>query len=137
MKNRANAPFDVTGWDQTPDDSPEGGPQHGRATVTKAFRGDLEGESVATLLMCQNDPSDLSAGAGYVASERVTAKLAGRSGTFVLQHMGLAGGGNPPVSKGHVVPGSGTGDLVGLTGEFEIKVDENGAHSLHLDYEID
>ncbi len=86
--------------------------------------------------MCQADPSDLSSGAVYVASERVVAQLGGRAGTFVLQHWGLSGGGGPQKAVGHVVPGSGTGELAGLSGEVEISVDANGGHTLTLDYDI-
>ncbi len=136
MTIRAISSFDVTGWDQTPYEEEVTGPQLSRATVRKTFRGDLVGESTAELLMCQADPSDLSSGAGYVASERVVARLSGRAGTFVLQHWGLSGGGGPQKTAGHVVPGSGTGELAGLLGEVEISVDANGDHTLTLDYDI-
>ncbi len=136
MTIRAISSFDVTGWDQTRYEEEVTGPELSRATVRKAFRGDLVGESTAELLMCQADPSDLSSGAGYVASERVVARLGGRAGTFVLQHWGLSGGGGPQKAAGHVVPGSGTGELAGLSGEVEISVDANGGHTLTLDYDI-
>jgi len=74
--------------------------------------------------------------AGYVASEEVSGTLAGRAGTFVLQHWGVAGRGAPPRTAGHVVPGSGTGELSGLSGTMEIHVDAGGAHTLALDFEI-
>ncbi|MDH3456793.1 MAG: DUF3224 domain-containing protein [Gemmatimonadota bacterium] len=37
---------------------------------------------------------------------------------------------------GHVVPGSGTRELAGLSGQVQIAVDADGAHTLMLDYEI-
>lgn len=137
MSTRATASFDVTGWDESPYDEPEDGPRLARATVTKVFRGDLEAESTAEVLLCQRDASDLSAGGGYIASERVVGRLGGRSGTFVLQHGGLGGAGTAPRTFGHVVPGSGTGDLAGLRGEIEIRVDADGSHTLTLDYDIE
>ncbi len=136
MTIRAISSFDVTGWHQTRYEEEVTGPHLSRATVRKTFRGDLVGESTAELLMCQADPSDLTSGAGYVASERVVARLGGRAGTFVLQHWGLSGGGGPEKAAGHVVPGSGTGELTGLSGEVEISVDANGGHTLTLDYDI-
>jgi hypothetical protein len=132
MATRANVSFDVTSWEQTPYEVEGKGPQLFRAKVQKAFRGDLVGESTAELLMCVADPSDLGAGAGYVGSERVIARLAGRDGTFVLQHWGISGGGGPQKSGGHVVPGSGTGELAGLSGQIEISAD----HTFTLDYEL-
>ena len=136
MPSRATASFDVTGWDQSPyEDQDPSGPHLSRATVRKSFRGDLTGESTAELLMCQANPSDLSAGAGYVASEMVVGQLAGREGTFVLQHWGMSVG-EERRTGGHVVPGSGTGALAGLSGQVQIAVDADGSHTLTLDYEI-
>jgi len=136
MTTRATATFDVTGWDQTAYGEATGSQQLSRATVRKAFRGDLAGESTAELLMCQADASDLGAGAGYVASELVTGALGGRAGTFVMQHWGVSGGGAPPTTAGHVVPGSGTDELAGLAGEVAIAVDEDGGHTITIDYQL-
>lgn len=135
MKIHVVSPFDVTGWEQAPYEDGLAGPALSRATVKKSFTGDLAGESTAELLMCQADTTDLAAGAGYVASERVQGRLGDREGTFVMQHWGVSVGGNQSTG-GHVVPGSGTGDLAGLTGEIVISVDADGAHTLTLDYEF-
>lgn len=135
MPFRAEASFTVTSWEQSPYGEARAGSHLSRASVKKAFSGDLSGESTAELLMCQADPTDLGAGAGYVASELVEGELAGRSGTFVLQHGGLSFGSDRR-TFGHVVPGSGTGDLAGLSGDVEISVDAEGAHSLVLDYDF-
>ena len=134
MATRATASFDVTGWEPTPYDEGVDGPQLSRVKVRKTFRGDLVGESTAELLMCVNDPKDLAAGAGYVVSERVIGSLAGRQGSFVLQHWGVSGGGKPPTASGHVVPGSGTGQLAGLVGS--ISQDGEKKHTLVLDYDF-
>jgi hypothetical protein len=136
MSTRATAHFDVTGWDEAPYDEPTDGPRLARATVTKSFRGDLDGESTAEVLLCQRDPSDLGAGGGYLASERFSDRLGERAGTFVLQHGGLGGAGTAPRTFGHVVPGSGTGEMAGLRGTVEIQQSVDGAHTLTLDYEI-
>jgi hypothetical protein len=104
--------------------------------VKKSFEGDLMAESTAELLMCQADEKDLAAGAGYVASELVTGRIGDRAGTFVMQHWGLSGGA-PSRTAGHVVPGSGTGELVGLSGTVEIDVDASGAHKLTMDYDLE
>ena len=127
--------FSVTGWDQTP--YGEETAHLGRATVKKVFTGDLDGESVAELLLCQANPEDFNAGAGYVAMERVTGQLGGRKGTFVFQHGGLNGGGNEPYTFGQIIPGTGTGELVGLRGTVEISVTPEGGHTITLDYDID
>ena len=128
----ANSTFDVTGWDAAPYDHPEEGPELTRVTIRKKFQGDLDGESTGEGLFC--GLSDPEAGAGYVVSEKVTGTLAGRTGTFVLQHGGIMGPGMAPHSFGNVVPGSGTGELAGLGGEMEISRTGNGVHTLTLQY---
>ena len=128
----ANSTFDVTGWDAAPYDRPEEGPILTRVAIRKKFQGDLDGESTGEGLFCGlNDPE---AGAGYVVSEKVTGTLAGRTGTFVLQHGGIMGPGMTPHSFGNVVPGSGTGELAGLGGKMEISRTGDGVHTLTLQY---
>jgi hypothetical protein len=131
MSTRATANFEITGWEQTDYGEPGDGPKLARATVKKAFRGDVEGSSTAELLMCGGPEGG---GAGYIAQEVVTATLAGRSGTFVLQHGGLRGAGEA-YTFGNVVPDSATGGLRGLTGKVEYRHDESGA-VLTLDYDL-
>ena len=127
MDHTASASFGVTNWDATPFDEPSDGPHLTRVAVLKAFTGDLDGESVGEGLFCgMNAPAD---GAGYVVSERVSGRLGGRSGTFVLQHVGVAPPDGPARSFGNVVPGSGTG---GLAGEVEFGVD----HTVTLRYTL-
>jgi len=136
MSTRAVSSFDVTGWDEAPYDQPEGGPHLSQATVRKSFRGDLEGEGTAQLLMCRSDPSDLTAGAGYVALEKIVGSIGGRSGSFVVQHGGLSDPDGTRPMTAFIVTGSGTGELAGIRGTVEIAVTAEGAHSITLDYEL-
>lgn len=134
MSTRVVAAFDVTNWDPTSYDEPAEGPHLSRITIRKAFRGDLEGESAGEGLFCgMNDPE---AGAGFVVSERFVGRLGGRSGTFVLQHGGVVGGGEGPRSFGNVVPGSGTGAFAGLSGTTLFDRAADGSHTLTLDYDF-
>ncbi len=135
MTIRATSSFEVTGWDQTPYSEEAEGPLLSRATVRKSFQGELTGESTAELLMCQADASDLKAGAGYVASDRVVGRLGGRSGSFVMQHWGVASSAGERTG-GYIVPGSGTGELAGLSGTVEISVGADGSHTLVLEYDM-
>lgn len=128
--------FEVTGWDATPYGEQREGPFLSEAHAVKRYRGTLDGEGRVRLLMCRATLQGPPENAGYVASEQVSGTLAGREGTFVLQHWGVAGAGAPPRTAGHVVPGSGTGELAGLSGTMEIHVDADGRHELALDFEI-
>jgi len=128
----SRSPFKVTVWDATPYDEGAAGPQLFRVKVVKQFTGgDLVGDSTGELLMCVADPKNLAAGAGYVVSERFTGTLGGRSGSFVLQHWGHSGNGVQKAT-GHVVNGSATGELAGLTGTLDITPD----HVFLLDYTL-
>jgi hypothetical protein len=72
--------------------------------------------------------------AGYVAIERVTGVLQGRSGSFVLQHNGIMNRGTPQLAVA-VVPDSGTDQLAGITGALTIKI-EGGKHLYEFDYAL-
>jgi hypothetical protein len=126
------ATFDVTGWDEAAYDEPAEGSKLSRVTVTKRFTGPLDATSTAQLLtvVAQDDPNQ----AGYIGSERVTGTLDGRSGTFVIQHGGVAGAGEIR-QFGWIVPGSGTGDLRGLSGAVHFQHDEHGA-IFTMEYEL-
>jgi hypothetical protein len=130
MTTRATASFKIEAWDETVIAEAAGSPRLARVTVKKTFQGDITGESTAELLMSQASEES----AGYVAIERVTATLAGRRGTFDVQHCAAKGGPNPRAIW-FVVPGSGTGELRGLTGEVTYRHDETGA-VFTLDYDF-
>jgi hypothetical protein len=103
----------------------------GRMSIDKQFHGDLEGTSRGEMLAAM---SAVEGSAGYVALEQVTGTLAGRTGTFVLQHTGIMDRGAPGLII-TVVPDSGTGGLAGLSGTMMIII-EGGTHSYQLDYTL-
>ncbi|HEY3503426.1 MAG TPA: DUF3224 domain-containing protein [Actinocatenispora sp.] len=105
-----DAEFDIDSWDEVPYHEPADGPKLTRVTIRKTYRGALDGTGVAEVLTAQG-----AAGAGYVASEHIRATLEGRTGTFVIQHGGLADG-EDQSTFGTIVPRSGTAELVGLSG---------------------
>jgi hypothetical protein len=126
----ASGTFDVKMTPQPPDDRAEGSTLS-RLSLEKQFHGDLEASSTGTMLGAQTDVKN---SAGYVAFERVTGKLAGRSGSFVLQHSGTLTRGALTATI-TVVPDSGTGQLAGLAGAMTIRNIE-GKHSYDFDYTL-
>jgi hypothetical protein len=72
--------------------------------------------------------------AGYVAIERVSGTLQGRTGTFALQHSGTMTRGRPQLTIS-VVPDSGTDELVGLAGQMGITI-ADGKHSYEFEYTL-
>ncbi len=75
----------------------------GAMTIAKTFHGDIDGSSAGQMLAVR---TAVDGSAGYVAMERVTATVAGRGGTFALQHSGTMDKGAPSLSV-TVVPDSG------------------------------
>jgi hypothetical protein len=103
----------------------------GRMSIEKQFLGDLEGTSLGEMLTAMTAVKD---SAGYVAIERVTGKLQGRSGSFALQHRGTMDRGKQDLSI-TVVPDSGTGELEGITGRMAIEISA-GKHSYDFEYNL-
>jgi hypothetical protein len=103
----------------------------GRWTLDKQFAGDLQGTGRGEMLAISTE----STGSGvYVAVERVTATLAGRSGTFVLMHAGTRTRDGQHLSI-TVAPESGTGDLTGIAGTLAINIVDK-QHLYEFDYTL-
>jgi hypothetical protein len=125
--NHASGTFDVKLTPQT--DSADA--TLGRMTIDKQFHGDLEGTSKGQML---TGMTEVKGSAGYVAIEKVSGTLKGRTGTFILQHTGTMNRGVPQLTI-TVVPDSGTGQLAGLAGNFSIKI-ADGKHSYEFEYTL-
>jgi hypothetical protein len=130
MTGRARGTFEVKLSPQAADET-QADSAVGRMLIDKQFQGDLEATSKGQMLGVR---TAVEGSAGYVAMEQVTATLDGRSGTFVLQHTGTMTRGALTLSV-TVVPDSGTGELTGLAGKMEIKIDE-GKHSYDFEYTL-
>ena len=95
----------------------------GRLAFNKTFEGELAGTSQGYMVSYR---SETAGSAGYTAFEAFSGTLAGRSGSFVLQHSGVMDRGTASLSV-HVMPDSGQGELTGLRGTMDIIV-EDGKH---------
>jgi len=133
MSNRATATFEVKKWDEKPYSEVDGGAKFTRASVTKSFHGDIEGEGMVEYLMFYRSDGSAS----FVGLERIVGRLGSRSGSFVLQHSGTDDG-HTTTSSWFVAPGSGTGDLIGLRGEGgSVLTRKMEQFSMTLDYDLD
>jgi hypothetical protein len=130
MTAHAKGTFEVKLLPLPTSDSSEGSPL-GRMSIDKQIHGDLEAVSKGEMLTAA---TGVKGSAGYVAIERVSGSLNGRSGSFVLQHSSTLTRGTPQQSI-TVVPDSATGQLVGLTGKFLVIITE-GKHSYEFDYSL-
>lgn len=132
MKHQAKGPFEVELQALEPHNKDEGAGL-GRRSIDKKFHGDLDAASQGEMLSAGGA---VKGSAGYVAIERVTGTLQGRRGSFTLQHFATMTRGEPFLNI-VVVPDSGSDELVGLRGTMKIVIEEGGAHSYELDYELE
>ncbi|HEY0097867.1 MAG TPA: DUF3224 domain-containing protein [Pyrinomonadaceae bacterium] len=126
---RANGTFEVKLNPQA--DVEVGDASVARLSLEKQFRGDLEAVSRGQMLAVH---AEVKGSAGYVAMERVSGTLEGRSGTFALQHSGTMTRGEGQLTI-TVVPDSGTGQLAGLSGKMSINI-ADGQHSYDFEYTL-
>lgn len=106
-------------------------PGMGRMSIDKQFHGDLAATSQGEML---TGMTEVKGSAGYVAIERVTGRLHGRTGSFLLQHSGTMNRGAATLSV-TVVPDSGSGDLAGIAGKMAIII-EGRKHSYEFEYTL-
>jgi len=131
MTLSARGPFDVKVAPLAQESNP-GGNALGRYSLDKQYHGELEATAKGEMLTV-GTPVDGSA--AYVAVERVEGTLGGRRGSFAMQHSATMGHGSHQMTI-TVVPDSGTGELVGLSGRLEIVIAEGGKHSYVFDYSL-
>lgn len=131
MKHTADAHFAIKSWDEKPYSEGPDLPKLTRASVAKTFTGDLEGEGLVEYLMVYAGDGS----ATFVGLERITGRLGGKSGSFVLQRTGIFEGGEAKESYS-VVAGSGTGELKGLRGEGKTSVGHGMEHPMTLAYDL-
>jgi hypothetical protein len=131
MKHHATARFAIKGWDEKPYSEGNDQPKLTRATVTKTYSGDIDGQAqVEYLMMYRSDGT-----ATFVGLERVVGRVGGKSGTFVLQRTGVFEDGQAKESY-TVIPGSGTDELRGLRGEGSSNVGHGMEHPFTMTYEL-
>lgn len=103
----------------------------GHYRFDKRFAGELEATSVVHMLAVG---TDVPGSAAYVAIERVSGNLHGRTGHFFLQHNGVMNRGAASLLL-TIVPDSGGGALAGISGRMAIDITQ-GKHFYTLDYQL-
>ena len=131
QQQQAAGPFDVKIAPLDPNFKFDENP-YSRMSIDKQFHGDLEATSKGEMLAAG---SPAKGAGGYVAIERVTGSLHGRTGTFVLQHNATMQNGSYHLNI-VVVPASGTGQLTGLSGTMQIIIAPDGKHSYTFSYSL-
>ncbi|HUZ76322.1 MAG TPA: DUF3224 domain-containing protein [Chloroflexota bacterium] len=127
----ATCTFTIQGWDEQTFSEADGALKMTHTSVSKTFHGDLEGQGTLRYLMFYG-PNEQTRVLGL---ERVSGRLGGKSGSFVLEHLG---GDDGSEARGAIaiLPGSGTGELAGIRGSGEAVANRKGEISMTLEYEL-
>ena len=102
-----------------------------RMLLYKEFHGDLDAVAHGEMI-AGHEP--LTGAGVYVAIDRVTGTLHGRSGSFLIAHRGIRNADGQELSI-VIVPGSGTGQLTGITGSLGIEI-VGKEHFYSVEYEL-
>lgn len=127
----ARGDFSVEVTPQATDNPSAKGAGLSRLSLEKRFTGDLDASGQGEML----GAGDGMTAGGYVALERITGTLSGRSGSFAMIHRAIMAGGIPREWTIDVVPESGTEELRGLSGSMKITA-EGGRHSYDFAYTL-
>lgn len=137
MTTHATATFAVKSWDEQ---TWEGKP-HNEVTGTKlttthvvySYEGDFEGESTYRTVMYYRDDGT----AAFSGLEKFVGKLHGRSGSFVVQHIGTFGA-EGVRGTFTVIPNSGTDELKGITGKGVVNLSGHAErYPITLEYDLE
>lgn len=108
--------FTMKSWDEQVVSGPEDGPRYAHAHATFAYTGVIEGTSSCDYLLYYATPGyDDGNGQAAPGYERIEGSVAGRKGSFLVRH-DVRYGADGISDTWSVVPGSGTGELAGLSG---------------------
>jgi Protein of unknown function (DUF3224) len=133
MSQHAKAMFRIQSWKENPI-LPDEGLKLSQASVTQSIEGDIAGQGTIEYLMSYREDGSAS----YVGLQRVVGTLGGRSGSFVLLgHGGYDHVAGKATMTWSVAPGSGTGELRGLTGEGSAVATHTPPGTLTLTYEFE
>ena len=105
----------------------------GHAHMVKEYDGAIAGRSATQFSFAYDDATNTGT---YVATESFQGTVDGRAGTFAFVHSATTRGGAREHEFFVIVPGSGTGELAGITGTGELHIDEDGTHRIVLDYDV-
>lgn len=131
----ATSTFSVTEFNPTDYESPVAtGLAVGVVHMVKEFTGEIAGRSATVFVAAFSQETSTGT---YVALESFEGSIDGRGGSMNFAHSATTLGGPERHDELVViVPGSGTGELVGITGTGALRVDDDGTHHFDFDYDL-
>jgi hypothetical protein len=129
MSNISKSIFTIKAWKDEQSEELGGGTKLTHTRATQLYQGSISGEGVVEYLMCAGGD-----GVTYFSGfERIAGALDGKSGSFVIEHVGTFAG--EPHSDWTVVAGTGTGELAGLAGKGSYAV-KDGVMQMLFTYDL-
>ena len=105
----------------------------GHLRMNKTYVGQVEGRSVTQF----TSAFDQSSGVGtYVAMESFEGTVDGRHGAFNFAHAASTSGSDRSDEYGLIVAGSGTGELDGIRGTVQLRIDADDTHHMDFDHNL-
>lgn len=123
----AKASYKIDRWDESDLETYPDGSKMARSRATQTFSGDISGQSVTeSVLFYRPDGT-----AEYVTIERLDGAINGKSGTVAFRYQGVY---DLKLAKAtfEVIPDSGTGEMVGITGSGTFQAD----HEMNVDFQL-
>lgn len=132
MSEAPETRFRITGWDETPVEELGGASKIVTAKVSQTYEGSLQGSAKVVYVMHYLHDKM----ARFVGYENFSGEYLGRSGRFVIVHDGEYAEGKAS-SRWTVVPGSGGGELAGLSGDGTFEAGHGGEAVVTLNLKSD
>lgn len=131
MGETARASLSMKGWDEKTYSEWEGGRKLTHVDAGFSYEGDMRGEGSAVWLLSYNPDGT----GGAPAIERFEGSVGGRAGGFVMQHSSEF---DPKGVRDSffIIPGSGTGELTGITGKASMEMIGQGPYEFTLAYDL-
>ena len=132
MTKTAKGTFEVTDWDEKPFAQIGNGGKLTKASVKGKLAGDITGDVHTEWLMCYASENDATS----VGFQKIDGTIDGKRGSFVIENDGIFDG---KKARGNwsVMPGSGSGELAGLSGEGTFDSPKGTKATFTLDYDLD
>jgi hypothetical protein len=97
--------------------------------MAKSYTGAMTGQGIGPFL---GDGKVMV----YVALETFDGTVDGKRGSFIMMHRGWQDGAKANHLDVSIAPNSGTGELAGISGNLDIRIDAQGAHFYTLRYTL-
>lgn len=132
MSAKATSSCTIESWNEDDYYTADNGGKLTRAHAKQTFSGGIEGQGDVQWLMCYRPDST----ADFVGLQHVAGRVGERSGTMVLETRGTFDG-QAATGPLRIVPGSGTGELSGISGEGELRAPSGDQASITLTYRFE